>query len=83
MRHETRITIVAAAAGFGLAGVLQVAALLVSKSGHEKLASIVDWPTTFLHALVPDPAVAMLAGFPMGGLVYSLVALLVFRRILA
>jgi hypothetical protein len=82
MRHQTRITIVSLAAGFGLAGVLQVAALLATQAGSNALARVVDWPTTLLHALTPNDAVAIFAGFPLGGLVYSLVARLVFRKTL-
>lgn len=82
MRHQTRITILSLAAGFGLAGVLQVAALLVTQAGSAGLARLVDWPTTLLRALTPDDAVAIFAGFPLGGVAYSLVAGVLFRRML-
>jgi len=80
MRHKTRIAIVSAAAGFGFAGVLQVAALLATQSGFPGLGRVVDWPTTILHALTPNDAVAIFAGFPLGGVVYAAVAHLILRK---
>jgi hypothetical protein len=83
MRHQTRIAIISAAAGFGFAGALQVAALLATQAGYTSLGRVVDWPTTILHALTPNDAVAIFAGFPLGGAVYSLVANIIFRKTLA
>ena len=71
------------AAGFGLAGLLQVAALLVTQAGSPGLAGIVDWPTTLLRRLTPNDAVAIFAGFPLGGAVYSLLAHRFFKKALA
>lgn len=71
------------AAGFGLAGVLQVAALLAVQAGSGALASVVDWPTAVLRALAASEAVAFFAGFALGGLVYSVVAFLLLRKALA
>jgi hypothetical protein len=80
MRHQTRIAIVSAAAGFGFAGVLQVAALLATQYGFPGLGRVVDWPTTLLHVLTPNDAVAIFAGFPLGGVAYSVVANLILRK---
>ena len=80
MRHQTRIAIVSAAAGFGFARVLQVAALLATQAGFPGLGRVVDWPTTILHALTANDAVAIFAGFPLGGVVYAVVANLVLRK---
>lgn len=82
MRHQTRIAIVSAAVGFGLAGVLQVAALLATQAGHPGLGRVVDWPTTVLRVLTPSEAIAIFAGFPLGGLAYSVVAHLILKRTL-
>lgn len=83
MRHETRIRIVSLAAGFGFAGVLQVGALLAGEAGFVALVRVVDWPSTLLAAVTPSSAVAFFVGLPLGGLVYSLLAYLIFRRTLA
>jgi hypothetical protein len=80
MRHQTRIAIVSAAAGFGFAGVLQVAALLATQSGFPGLGRVVDWPTSLLHALTANDAVAIFAGFPLGGVAYAVVANLILRK---
>lgn len=83
MRHGTRIAIVSLATGFGLAGVLQVAALLATQAGGDGLARVVDWPTTLLRAVTPNDALAIFAGFPLGGLVYSALVHRLFRKVLA
>jgi hypothetical protein len=83
MRHQTRIKVVSAAAGFGFAGLLQVAALLASQAGFGLLSRGVDWPTTLLQALIPgNTKVIFFAGFPLGGAVYSVLAYLIFRKAL-
>ena len=69
--------------GLGLAGLLQVAALLVTQAGFGGLASVVDWPTTLLNLFTPNAAVAIFAGLPLGAAVYSVVAFLVLRKRLA
>ncbi len=83
MRHRIRIAIVSAAVGFGFAGVLQVAALLATQAGYPAPGRVIDWPTTVLHALTPSDAVAIFAGFPLGGVVYSMAAYLILRNALA
>jgi hypothetical protein len=83
MRHQTRIRIVSLAAGFGFAGILQVAALLAAKAGSAGLGRLVDWPTTVLQAFASSSAVAIFAGFLLGGMAYSVLAYLIFRKTLA
>jgi hypothetical protein len=83
MRHRTRIKIVSVAAGFGFAGALQVAALLATQAGFGVLGRVVDWPTTLLGAFTSNSVTAILAGFPLGGVVYSVVAYQIFRKTLA
>jgi hypothetical protein len=80
MRHQTRIAILSAAVGFGFAGVLQVAALLATQSGFPGLGRVVDWPTTVLHSLAVDDAMAIIVGFPLGGVAYAVVAYLILRK---
>ena len=83
MRHQTRIKIVSVAAGFGFAGALQVAALLATQAGFGVLGRVVDWPTTLLGAFPSNSVMAILAGFPLGGVVYSVLAYQIFRKTLA
>lgn len=83
MRHKTRIAIVSTAAGFGFAGVLQVAALLATQAGFATLARVTDWPTMVLQAFSTSPAVAIFGGFALGGLAYSIVAYRVLIRMLS
>jgi hypothetical protein len=82
MRHRTRIAIVSAATGFGFAGVLQVAALLATQAGSADLGRVADWPTALLQGLTANRALAVFAGFPLGGAAYSTLAYMVFRRTL-
>jgi hypothetical protein len=82
MRHRTRIAIVAAASGLGFAGVLQVAALLATQAGSVGLGRVVDWPTTLLHALVTNDALAIFGGFALGAVAYATIAYMIFRRAL-
>lgn len=71
------------AAGFGFAGALQVAALLATQAGFGMLGRVVDWPTTLLGAFTSNSALAILVGFPLGGVVYTVVAYQIFRKTLA
>jgi hypothetical protein len=82
MRHQTRIAILSAAAGFGFAGMLQVAALLATQAGSVGLSRIVDWPTTLLQVVTSNDAIAIFAGFALGGTVYSLLANRILRKTL-
>jgi hypothetical protein len=83
MRHRTRVGIVSTAAGFGLAGVLQVVALLAMQAGEGRVAGLVDWPATLLRTVTSSDSAAIFAGLPLGGFVYSVLAYLLFRKALA
>ena len=69
-------------AGGGFAGVLQVVAVLATQAGSAGLGRVVDWPTTLLQGLTASNDLAVVAGFPLGGAVYSSLAYMVFRSAL-